>query len=628
MELVSPAPARSAGLRFRLPKCVPPFNTPAYRIFSIIWAAAFLLALAGPIAGLYLRYTAPENNSQLLLGSHAGFAVSPGDATRIRFPVSAEAARAGIQPGDRIVAIYGLPLPQRMPVTEQALAANAGDPAYIAMNNLLFSTDNGEVPITLRSPDGEVREITVTTGEHHIDAGARALGVSPKVLKFIDLLQILAYPFLLWAAWILHRRNARDAVSSLLSLAVLLSIGSEQPSVTALANLSAPRSVTVALFDLANVLLLAGILLFPHGELGWRKVALLACLPILIFLHGQAYQAFFICFMIIAVLSLLRRMRSAPSGDLQQQIRWALFGFSGYALLRGISIIADLLKWSTGSLGQQLAVEIFAGVCFALGTLVLQLGLLVALLKYRLYDAESIISKTVSVALITLILSAGFAAVMEGIITGVQFIYPESDTSQTLAAMAGAVVAAGMIEPIRDRVKRWTERYFHRGLTDLKHGLPETMRDLRDVTSFDNFIDEVLSRIAEGLLAGRMAFVLGREVKHQIGVTRGEVLRWLAAFQPHEGKERIETDLDDRLFPLRVRVEDGSGSVVGWLLVGPRPDGSVAGKDEREAIDDIIVPFARSLRVVLNREKERKEMIELLEAHRLRIERLELALRP
>ena len=57
------------------------------------------------------------------------------------------------------------------------------------------------------------------------------------------------------------------------------------------------------------MLLLAGILLFPHGNLSWRRVALIALLPMLMFLHGMLYQTFFIGFMIIAVLSLLRCLR-------------------------------------------------------------------------------------------------------------------------------------------------------------------------------------------------------------------------------------------------------------------------------------------------------------------------------
>ena len=623
MELAVASDEKPRGWRFRLPPAVPPFNTRVHRIFSIFWTLAFLLALIGPAAGIYLRYTAPTNNSQLLLGSRAGFAVSPRDATLIRFTVGDSAKEAGIKRGDRIIAIYDLPLPRTMPINAETMEENTDNPAYIMMDNLLFGTDEAEIPLTIRDRDGVVRNVTVTTSEAHIDAGAASLGISPTLLSFIDLLPVLSYPFLLWAAWILHRRNARDAVSSILSLAVLMTIGAEQPSSTFLAHVGVPRELNVALFDLGNIMLLTGILLFPHGKLSWRLVALMCALPILMFLQGTIYQAVFVSFMVVAVLMLLRCMRATPSSDLRQQIRWALFGFTGYALFRALSIASDFLKWSANSFGNQLLVEMLAGVALALAVLVLQLGLLIALLRYRLYDAEAIISKTASIAIVTVLLGAGFAGVMEGIITQMQNIYPDS---QTPAAMVGAMVAVMLIQPLHSKVNAWAEKRFHKNLLELKNGLPEAMRDLRDVTSFEDFIDEVLGRIAEGVLAHRVAFVLGREVKQQVGVTRGEVLRWLAAFQPPEDHDKIECQSDDLLFPLRVRVEDGSGALVGWLLIGPRPDGSIAGKDEREALENIVVPLARSLRIVMNREREKKEMLDLLESHRQRIERIELAL--
>lgn len=328
MQLALPRTDQTLKGGFRLPPVVPPFNTLTYRLFTALWLFAFLLAVVGPVVGFHHRYTEPSNNSQLLLGSRAGFAVSPRDATLVRFTVGPDAEKAGIRAGDHIIAIYGLPLPKTMPVNEEALAQHANDPAYIAMGNLLFGGDQSEVPLTVRDSDGRVRDVTVTTGEQHIDAGARALGISPKLLSFIDLLQVLFYPFLLWAAWLLHRRNARDVVSSLLSLAVLLNIAAEQPSSVFLATIGIPRPVNVAIYDLGNVLLLTGIMLFPHGNLSWRIVALIACVPLLMFMQGTPYHSYFISCMIVGVLMMVRRLRQTDSSDQRQQIRWALFGIS------------------------------------------------------------------------------------------------------------------------------------------------------------------------------------------------------------------------------------------------------------------------------------------------------------
>jgi len=625
MQLALPRAVEGLRARIKLPNAVPPFGTKIYYVFSALWIAAFALALIGPAMGIYYRYTAPESNSQLVLGSRAGIAVSDQDATRIRFPIGPKAREWGIQPGDDIVEIYGLPVPEVMPVTEEALERNANDPAYIAMGNLLFGTDDSEVPLTLRAPNGERRAVMVHTSEQHIDSAAREWGISPSFLNFVDLLHVITYPFLLWAAWILHRRNARDAVSSILSIAILLTMGAEQPSATFLGYAGVPRAVHVALYDLGNISLLAGILLFPHGKLTGKLLLLLAALPILLVLHGDIYRAVFLSFMVAAVMILIRGLRQTAAGDLRQQIKWALYGFSSYALFLSLSLVGDMVKTSAESFSLQFLVEMLSGLALGLAFLLLQMGLLIALLRYRLYDAEAIISRTASIAIITLFLGAGFAAVMEGIITQAQNLYAGS---QTTAAMVGAVMATMLIQPLHAKVQQWAERRFHKNLLHLREGLPQAMRDLRDVADLDEFIREVLERVNEGVYSVRSAFVLGREVKQVSGISQAEVLRWLIAFQPQDEEEpdAVELSTEDRTFPIRLRVEDGSKTFLGWVLIGPRPDGSISGHDEREALADVAVPLARSLRVVLKREEDQQELTQLLETYGSRIERIERVL--
>lgn len=622
MQLALPRTDQLLTRGFRLPPVVPPFNTLTHRLFTAVWVVAFLLAIAGPVVGFYFRYTEPANNSQLLLGSRAGFAVSPRDATLVRFTVGPQAQAAGVVAGDHIVAIYGLPLPRMMPVSEEALAAHANDPAYIAMGNVLFGTDESEVPLTVRDPDGHVRDVTVTTGEQHIDAGAKALGISPKLLSFIDLLQVLFYPFLLWAAWLLHRRNSRDVVSSLLSLAVLLSIAAEQPSSVFLATIGIPRPVNVALYDLGNVLLLTGILLFPHGNLSWRVVGLIACLPLLMLLHGQVYQSYFICFMIIGVLSMVRRLRQTPSSEQRQQIRWALFGISAYAVLRCLSIIADYFKWSTDSFGHQLLVEMSAGISFALAALLLQLGLLVALLRYRLYDAEIVIGRSVNFAIITLGVAAIFAAAGDAV---KQLIYNYSgNTNNEGPIIFAAALATIMVNPIQERVQRWSERKFQRNLFLLREDLPQSMRDMRETASLDEMIGEILAQVDRGVRSVRAAMIVNGFVLSVRGTTKDEVEDWRSSVFAQQYKSDI-CEASDRQFPIRVPLIPSSDreEPIGYLLVGPRPDGSIPSRQEQKAITDVSEEIARAIRTVIKREAREAEIAELIADNSRRIEALE-----
>src|SRR6476661_10082899 len=105
MQLALPNVGSASRGGWRLPPAVPPFSTLTYRLFTAVWMVAFTLALVGPVAGLYERYHERGNNSQLLLGSRAGFAVSPRDATAVRFTVGPQAEKEGIVAGDHITAI-------------------------------------------------------------------------------------------------------------------------------------------------------------------------------------------------------------------------------------------------------------------------------------------------------------------------------------------------------------------------------------------------------------------------------------------------------------------------------------------------------------------------------------------
>lgn len=613
--------------RFRLPDAVPPFSNRVYRLFWAIWLAAFLLAIAGPISGLYFRYAAPENNSQLLPGSRLGLALDEADATRIRFPVGPQARSLGIRPGDDIVAVYGIPVPKIMPVSLEELERAPPDPdlvpVYTIFRDALYGAESLDVQLTLRSRDGKDRDVVIQTGEHHIDAGASEMGIRPGLLGFVDLIHVIFYPFLLWAAWILHRRNARDAVSSVLSLAILLTMGTEEPSATALLMADIQRPIHVFLYDVGNVCLLAGILLFPHGKLSPRLVLLLATLPLLFFLSGDLYRVLVLLFMLCAVLMLVGCLKRTPPSDLRQQIKWALYGFSSYAFFWGIATAGDMLKFFAESFSTQLLIEMGAGLSLGIAFLSLQAGLLVALLRYRLYDAEAIISRTASIAIVTLILAAVFAGIMEGIITTMQDVYADS---QTPAAMVGAIMATVLIHPLHEKVQGMIERRFHRNLLDLREGLPELMRDLREVADVPEFLQEVLVRVNAGVYATRSAVILGPDIVEVIGITRTDALQWFMSFQPADTEKTLQCNPDDILFPIRVRIDVHGQPGPGWLLIGPRPDGSLVGGDERQAVAEMADPMGRALRIVIAREQDKKEVTDVLTEYRMRLDRLETLL--
>ena len=120
------------------------------------------------------------------------------------------------------------------------------------------------------------------------------------------------------------------------------------------------------------------------------------------------------------------------------------------------------------------------------------------------------------------------------------------------------------------------------------------------------------------------AVVNGRVLKTR-DVTVQEVEDWRSL---NEGFSGDLCEASDRLFPLRVPLVPSSDveEPIGFLLVGPRPDGSIPSKAEQKALAGVSEAIARAIRTVIKREAREEKIAELIEANSRRIEELEALL--
>jgi hypothetical protein len=126
-----------------------------------------------------------------------------------------------------------------------------------------------------------------------------------------------------------------------------------------------------------------------------------------------------------------------------------------------------------------------------------------------------------------------------------------------------------------------------------------------------------MARVEAGVRSTREAVLLSDKDKLAIagkrGVSAKELRAWQRGWVPVAGEQALDCARADPLFPLRVRlcIESGNApETIGWLLLGPRPDGSFFGKDEREAIEHIAGPVARAIHIAQLRE-QRDEQAEM-----------------
>lgn len=336
-------------------------------------------------------------------------------------------------------------------------------------------------------------------------------------------------------------------------------------------------------------------------------------------------------FMIIGVLAILVRYRRSPPGDQRQQIRWALLGFAAGAFFIILDQALLLLYRNAPSMTVALWSELLHYLVYALAFACIPLGLLISLLRYRLYDADAAISRSAVYATLTLLLSAVFAGSMNGIEAIIQASFGR-DAGAEAAAVAAAFTAV-LVAPAHYMVHRWAEARFQRRLMDLRQDLPEWLAEMRETAGTDELLDRLMTKISAGLRASRAAVLLrdggGRRVAAVRAVSAEEVEGWSGEIGTTTGESPIDCRRGDDLFPVRIRLGPGQGKgaePIGWILLGPRPDGSFYGKDEQEALAEIADPIARAVQIVRLREAREAAGREQIEALNSRLAALEAAL--
>ena len=140
-----------------------------------------------------------------------------------------------------------------------------------------------------------------------------------------------------------------------------------------------------------------------------------------------------------------RYRRSA--GERRQQFKWLYTGASIFV----VAVISAVLV-SGGSSGFDLAVN--DGIVPA-GFAVLPVCVGVAVLKYRLYDIDRIISRVISYAIITAVLAGVFA----GLVLLATVVLP---FKTPVAVAAATLAAAALFDPLRKRVQHAVDRRFNR----------------------------------------------------------------------------------------------------------------------------------------------------------------------
>jgi hypothetical protein len=112
----------------------------------------------------------------------------------------------------------------------------------------------------------------------------------------------------------------------------------------------------------------------------------------------------------------------------------------------------------------------------------------VAILRYRLYDIDRIVSRTVSYGVVTGLLAVLFA----GLVLGLQAILAPFTAGNGLAVAASTLVVAATFQPLRGRVQRVVDRRFDRARYDAEAVVTRFVGNVRDQVELDALVGEVV----------------------------------------------------------------------------------------------------------------------------------------
>jgi hypothetical protein len=576
--------------RLRLPERLPNLKGKWLTLYIIVWAITLPVALAGAVRGTYIFLTIVP------MWSPYGVATTDTpEGLRIDSVMSAEARAKGIRAGDYVVAIDSWTLP------------SSGGRA--AARTRVIKPDGAATDFRFRRPSGEIYEASLVRSMAFDRQRFQEAGLSWPVARSINAVGTLMLPILfIGAAVLLFIRRRREAVPALLSIAFLIFGGMVNG-----ADLSGVGAGALALVStIGNVCLFIALLVFPSGrfEPRWTAVAALL-IPIIALFDPQGAAGSVVggAITLSILAALISRYRRVGEGAERLQLRWAFLG-----LVIGIVFFTVSIAGNAAVTGWQaedprwIAWEYALFQVFGIwGLGVMALGLIVSILRYRLYDADTVIGRSAAYGLLTL----GFVALFAGSQKIIELLGQEY-LGQNLGGLAGgigAALAAVAVAPMHNRAQRWAERRFQKGLYRLRHGLPALVGDLRETAGLEQIAGATLDSLVDGLRTSRAALLAGDELIDAREISSNDVKKWWRAWTPqaHAG---IDANRSDPLFPIRVPLEAEGHGRVGWLLLGARPDGSLFGKTECDAIEEIAEPVARAIEVALRRQ-EREQQLEI-----------------
>jgi hypothetical protein len=200
-------------------------------------------------------------------------------------------------------------------------------------------------------------------------------------------------------------------------------------------------------------------------------------------------QVLVVPLMLLSAVSLLARLRRS-AGTERQQLKWFAYAAALLAIYLVVGNVTDTLL---GFLQNKVAETVFFLVFFSiLAGLPVAMG--VAILRYRLYEIDLIINRTLVYGSLTATLVALYFIII--VVLQRVFVLLTGQQS-TLAIVASTLLIAALFTPLRRRIQGFIDRSFYRSKYDARKTLESFSTQLRNETDLEALSDDLVGVVRE-----------------------------------------------------------------------------------------------------------------------------------
>jgi hypothetical protein len=189
-----------------------------------------------------------------------------------------------------------------------------------------------------------------------------------------------------------------------------------------------------------------------------------------------------------SAISLVQRFRHAR-GDEREQYKWFTFAA---ALFPVAMIVVQTLD---AVFGQASTADTIGSTITGIVATAIPIATAVAVLRYRLYEIDRIVSRAVVYGVLTVVLGGAYV----GLVLASEALFTSVARGSSVAVALSTLIVAGLFLPVRRRVQRFVDRRFYRSKIDAEATLARFGRRLQDESDLDTLLSDVRSVVTEAV---------------------------------------------------------------------------------------------------------------------------------